>query len=79
MFCESREAAEQVKARLTGWLAERGLAFNEDKTRVVHLNDGLDFLGYVEHTVMPRLTSGDWWPGDCVGGPRHFRGLFRAV
>ena len=46
VFCESRDAAEQVKARLTGWLAERALAFNEDKTRVVHLDEGLDFLGF---------------------------------
>ena len=36
-LCDSREQAEQVKARLTPWLAARGLAFNEDKTRVVHL------------------------------------------
>ena len=28
------------------WLAPRGLAFNEDKTRVVHLDDGFDFLGF---------------------------------
>ena len=27
------EQAEQVKARLAGWLAPRGLAFNEDKTQ----------------------------------------------
>jgi len=45
-LCDSREQAEQVKARLTPWLASRGLAFNEDKTRVVHLDEGLDFLGF---------------------------------
>jgi RNA-directed DNA polymerase len=45
-LCHSREQAEQVKARLAGWLAPRGLAFNEDKTRVVHLDDGVDFLGF---------------------------------
>ena len=45
-FCVSREQAEQVKDRLAGWLAPRGLAFNEDKTRVVHLDDGCDFLGF---------------------------------
>jgi RNA-directed DNA polymerase len=45
-FCASREQAEQVKARLAGWLAPRGLVFNEDKTRVVHLDDGFDFLGF---------------------------------
>jgi len=37
---------EKVKARLAEWLAPRGLAFNEDKTRVVHLDVGVDFLGF---------------------------------
>jgi RNA-directed DNA polymerase len=45
-FCHSRQQAEQVKARLAAWLAPRGLAFNEDKTRIVHLDDGVDFLGF---------------------------------
>jgi RNA-directed DNA polymerase len=45
-LCVSREQAEQVKARLAAWLAPRGLAFNEGKTKVVHLDDGFDFLGF---------------------------------
>jgi len=45
-LCVSREQAEQVRARLAAWLAPRGLTFNEDKTRVVHLDDGFDFLGF---------------------------------
>ncbi len=45
-LCVSREQAEEVKARLATWLAPRGLAFNEDKTQVVHLDDGFDFLGF---------------------------------
>jgi RNA-directed DNA polymerase len=45
-LCVSREQAEQVKTRLAGWLAPRGLAFNEDKTQVVSLDDGFDFLGF---------------------------------
>jgi RNA-directed DNA polymerase len=45
-LCHSRQQAEQVKARLAVWLMPRGLAFNEDKTRVVHLDDGVDFLGF---------------------------------
>jgi RNA-directed DNA polymerase len=45
-LCESREQAEHVKNRLTPWLASRGLAFNEGKTRVVGLGEGLDFLGF---------------------------------
>ena len=45
-LCHSRDQAEQVKARLAGWLAPRGLAFNEDKTRIVHVTAGFDFLGF---------------------------------
>ena len=44
--CHSRQQAEQVKARLAKWLAPRGLAFNEAKTRIVRLNEGFDFLGF---------------------------------
>jgi RNA-directed DNA polymerase len=45
-LCHSREQAQQVKARLAAWLAPRGLVFNEDKTHIVHLDDGVDFLGF---------------------------------
>jgi len=45
-LCHSRAQAEQVKARLAAWLAPRGLVFNQDKTRVVHLDEGVDFLGF---------------------------------
>jgi len=45
-LCHSRQQAIEVKARLAAWLAPRGLAFNEDKTRVVTLDDGFDFLGF---------------------------------
>src|SRR6266536_2023331 len=45
VLCASRAQAEQVKARLAGWLEPRGLAFNEAKTRIVHLSQGFDFLG----------------------------------
>ncbi|MDF3051892.1 MAG: group intron reverse transcriptase/maturase, partial [Pseudonocardia sp.] len=41
--CQSRQQAEQIKARLAEWLQPRGLAINEDKTRIVHLSDGFDF------------------------------------
>ena len=44
--CRSRQQAEQIKARLAEWLQPRGLAINEDKTRIVHLSEGFDFLGF---------------------------------
>jgi RNA-directed DNA polymerase len=45
-LCHTRDEAEQVKARLAEWLAPRGLTFNEDKTRIVTLDEGFDFLGF---------------------------------
>jgi RNA-directed DNA polymerase len=44
--CFTRQQAEGVRERLTGWLAERGLSLNQDKTRVVHLTEGFDFLSW---------------------------------
>ncbi len=46
VLCHSRQEAFEVKDRLAGWLAPRGLVFNEDKTRVVTLDEGFDFLGF---------------------------------
>jgi RNA-directed DNA polymerase len=45
-LCHSRDEAEVVKQRLALWLTPRGLSFNEDKTRIVHLSEGFDFLGF---------------------------------
>ena len=45
-LCHSREQALEVKEALVAWLTPRGLALNEDKTRVVSLDDGFDFLGF---------------------------------
>ena len=45
-LCHTREQAEQVKTQLAEWLAPRGLVFNEDKTRITHLAQGVDFLGF---------------------------------
>jgi RNA-directed DNA polymerase len=39
VLCHTRQEAVEVKARLASWLAPRGLAFNEDKTRVVTLDE----------------------------------------
>jgi RNA-directed DNA polymerase len=45
-FCHSRQQAEEVKRKLAEWLRPRGLIFNEAKTRIVHVNQGCDFLGF---------------------------------
>lgn len=56
-LCHSREQAEQIKARLTAWLAPRGLTFNEEKTQIVHLNDGVDFLGFTIRRYNGKLLT----------------------
>ncbi len=45
-LCHTRQEAQQVKDRLAAWLVPRGLSFNEGKTRIVHLSEGFDFLGF---------------------------------
>jgi RNA-directed DNA polymerase len=58
VFCESQEDALRVKdVLLPPWLAERGLTLSEEKTRIVHLTEGFDFLGFnVRHHHCPQTT-----------------------
>jgi RNA-directed DNA polymerase len=49
VFCPTREQAQQAKRLLATWLEKRGLKLSEDKTRIRHLTEGFDFLGFVRH------------------------------
>jgi RNA-directed DNA polymerase len=77
--CHSREQAEQVKARLAEWLEPRGLAFNEAKTRIVHLSEGFDFLGF----NLRRYPNGKLLIKPSATAIKRFRGRlakeFRAL
>src|SRR5262249_47495659 len=55
VFCESEEDARAVRDEiLPPWLAERGLSLSTEKTRIVHLTEGFDFLGFnVRHYHAP--------------------------
>jgi RNA-directed DNA polymerase len=44
--CFTEQQARGVREQLAGWLAGRGLSLNEDKTRIVPLTRGFDFLGF---------------------------------
>jgi RNA-directed DNA polymerase len=37
---------QEVKPAVVGFLAERGLVLSPEKTKVTHINDGFDFLGW---------------------------------
>lgn len=42
----TEEELLQLKPRIESWLAERGLILHPDKTKIVHIRDGFDFLGF---------------------------------
>ncbi|MBV6697824.1 group II intron reverse transcriptase/maturase [Kitasatospora aureofaciens] len=46
VLCHSKAEAKQIKAKLEQWLKPRGLRFNEEKTKIRHLAEGFDFLGF---------------------------------
>ena len=46
VFCRTKEEAEEVRKTLESWFLERGLNFSSEKTRIVNLDDGFDFLGF---------------------------------
>jgi RNA-directed DNA polymerase len=46
VFCESQEDAEAAKQTLATWLGERGLVLSPEKTKIVHLTEGFNFLGF---------------------------------
>jgi RNA-directed DNA polymerase len=56
-FCESREDAEAVVQLLNAWLGKRGLTLSGEKTRIVHLREGFDFLGFnIRHYPAPQTS-----------------------
>jgi RNA-directed DNA polymerase len=46
VFCESKEDAIKCRELLTEWLKKRGLELSEEKTKIRHLTEGFDFLGF---------------------------------
>ena len=61
ILCRSREEAERALRAVQAWVAEAGLTLHPTKTRLVHAEQGFDFLGYhfrgVKH--WPRKKSLD--------------------
>lgn len=42
----SKEVLEEAKTMITVFLAERGLVLSPEKTKIVHIDEGFDFLGW---------------------------------
>lgn len=43
---KDKETLENILEILKQWLQERGLQISEEKTRIVHINEGFNFLGF---------------------------------
>ncbi|MFD9290897.1 group II intron reverse transcriptase/maturase [Streptomyces sp. NPDC060030] len=54
VFCVSKEEAEEARGTLGKWLEGRGLTIHPEKTRIVRLEDGFDFLGFTVRKFDPK-------------------------
>ena len=43
---KSRKELEEIIPRIKQWLTERGLEFSKEKTKIVHIDEGFNFLGF---------------------------------
>ncbi|GGA56481.1 hypothetical protein CYANOKiyG1_77400 [Okeania sp. KiyG1] len=41
-----RKDLEEILPQIEEWLAQKGLQLNREKTRIVHISDGFNFLGF---------------------------------
>lgn len=61
VFCETEQEAQTARQDLHNWLTKRGLRLSETKTRIVHLSEGFDFLGFnVRHYRAPKTSRSGW-------------------
>jgi len=59
VFCASQSEAEQTKIDLQRFLNVRGLNLSEEKTRIVHLKEGFNFVGFnVRHYPSQNTRTG---------------------
>jgi RNA-directed DNA polymerase len=51
----TKEVLEQAKTEVEAFLAERGLSFSPEKTKITHVSEGFDFLGFNVRTYKGKL------------------------
>src|SRR5262245_8998219 len=61
IFCETEEDAVKAKAEIAEWLKTRGLELSAEKTKIRHLSEGFDFLGFnVRQYPAPQTSRSGW-------------------
>ena len=59
ILCESQEDAIKAKEDAQSWLKEAGLQLSKEKTRIAHLTEGFDFLGFnIRHYKVSKTKTG---------------------
>ena len=58
-LCETKEDTIKAKKEINAWLSKRGLQLSEEKTKIVHLTEGFDFLGFnIRHYKVNNTKTG---------------------
>lgn len=58
-LCETKVDAENAQREIDNWLSERGLKLSPEKTKIVHLIEGFDFLGFnIRHYKVNNTKTG---------------------
>ncbi len=60
VMCDKEETAKNALKTLSEWLANRGLQLSTEKTRIVTLSEGFDFLGFNIRIYTSKLTKSGW-------------------
>ncbi len=46
IMAKTKQAIEEIKPKVEQWLLERGLKLKDEKTRIIHRDEGFNFLGF---------------------------------
>jgi RNA-directed DNA polymerase len=59
IFCETEKDAHKAKEEINKWLNSKGLNLSEEKTRIIHLTEGFDFLSFnIRHYKVSNTKTG---------------------
>ncbi len=59
IFCKTKEDAEIAMNEVNQWLSTRGLSLSVEKTKIVHLLEGFNFLGFnIRHYKVKNTKTG---------------------
>src|SRR5258708_7732831 len=60
VICDTEEDAQIAQQKLTTWLEIRGLQLSPEKTKIVTLAEGFDFLGFNVRIFPTKLNQSRW-------------------